>query len=104
MMVYPQLEEWDNSKGAKTARIGSALYPGLAISMFNHSCAPNAVTVNVGGAGAIVVATRIIPKSAEVCVSYSVTFQACHILAIYLRMHRSFKFNSFNGVLVCYLH
>ena len=78
MMVYPQLEEWDNSKGAKTARIGSALYPGLAISMFNHSCAPNAVTVNVGGAGAIVVATRIIPKSAEVCVSYSVTFQACH--------------------------
>ena len=78
MMVYPQLEEWDNSKGAKTARIGSALYPGLAISMFNHSCAPNAVTPNVGGAGAIVVATRNIPKSAEVCVSYSVSFQAGH--------------------------
>lgn len=48
--------------------------------MFNHSCAPNAVTVNVGGAGAIVVATRNIPKSAEVCVSYSVSFQACRYI------------------------
>ena len=59
-------------------RIGTALYPGAAVSMFNHSCAPNAVTVNVGGAGAIVVATRNIPKSAEICVSYSVSFQASH--------------------------
>ena len=73
-----QLEEWDSAKGAKTVRIGTALYPGAAVSMFNHSCAPNAVTVNVGGAGAIVVATRNIPKSAEICVSYSVSFQACH--------------------------
>ena len=47
--------------------------------MFNHSCAPNAVTVNVGGAGVIVVATRNIPKSAEICVSYSVSFQAGHL-------------------------
>ena len=73
--LHPQLEEWDPAKGARTSRIGTALYPGGAVSMFNHSCAPNAVAVNVGGAGAVVVATRGIPKAAEVCLSYSVAFQ-----------------------------
>ena len=56
--------------------------------MFNHSCAPNAVAVNVGGAGAIVVATRNIPKSAEVCLSYSVAFQARNALHFVFRVVR----------------
>ena len=70
--VISEIGHWDGQEGVQIRSLGSCLNPTLA--MFNHSCTPNTIRVNIG-TRTLMVATKHIPAGHEITDSYSVQYQ-----------------------------